>query len=308
MKRNVKQSDKKLVLAKRRDVARAAFTIVELLTVMSIIVILIGLLVPALSASKKYAKKMAQRAQFKGIDDMLADFSNRDESSRGYPPSGALDPVGDSYCGAMKLAEAMVGQDMLGFHPDSIWRRDGTNGVIPLYNLLESNPDYETNLRARWGPFMPVQSAYKLKHVYGQGNTAPFLEDSVVLCDVYSNVTNQDTAPGARRKIGMPILYYKADPSSIRHDPNNLPTPDDNRDNIYNYWDNNVLIGLGKPGQLTFVHELFNPDVFYANMRDHKITTASRPYRPDSYVLISAGFDGEYGTADDVFNFDWKSK
>jgi hypothetical protein len=23
----------------------------------------------------------------------------------------------------------------------------------------------------------------------------------------------------------------------------------------------------------------------------------------DSYILISAGFDGEYGTSDDVFNF-----
>jgi type II secretory pathway pseudopilin PulG len=291
---------------------RPAFTIVELLTVMSIIVILIGILVPALNASKRYAKTLAQRAQFKGIDDMLADFSSRDESTRGYPPSEALDPTQFSYCGAMKLAEAMVGLDMLGFHPDSAWRRDGTINGAPatlLYGLPETPPEpYQTNLRARWGPFMPIQSAYKLKHIY-QTYMPTFLGEEVVLCDVYSNVTNRDTAAGARRKIGMPILYYRADPSNYRHDTINLPAdPTAPNYNVYNYWDNEELLKLGKPEDPTFEHALYTPKVFIDNLRDHKITTASRPYRPDSYVLISAGYDGEYGTADDVFNFDWKAK
>ena len=30
----------------------------------------------------------------------------------------------------------------------------------------------------------------------------------------------------------------------------------------------------------------------------------NRPYRADSYILMSAGFDGLYGTKDDVFNFE----
>jgi hypothetical protein len=33
-----------------------------------------------------------------------------------------------------------------------------------------------------------------------------------------------------------------------------------------------------------------------------------RPYRRDSYILISAGYDGLYGTADDVLNFEWKDR
>lgn len=313
MKTIIKQSRRKAAAYSAVVATKAGFTIVELLTVMSIIVILIGILVPALNASKRYAKTLAQRAQFKGIDDMLADFSSRDESTRGYPPSEALDPTGESYCGAMKLAEAMVGLDMLGFHPDSAWRRDGTvGGTLKLYNLPATPTDvYETNLRARWGPFVPIQSAYKLWHIYSTGNVGDFSADSVVLCDVYSNVTNLDPTPGARRKIGMPILYYRADPANIGHDATKLPaSPTTPNTNIYNYWDNEELLGLGKPEQPTFVHALHDPQVFMNNLRDHKIVPPSppRPYRPDSYILISAGYDGEYGTADDVYNFDWKAK
>jgi type II secretory pathway pseudopilin PulG len=104
MRRIIKQSDKK-----------TAFTIIELLTVMSIIVILIGLLVPAMSMAKQYAKKLKQMAMFHSIDAAMELFNNEFD---GYPPSGALDPPPTelSYCGAMKLFEAMMGQDMLGFH------------------------------------------------------------------------------------------------------------------------------------------------------------------------------------------------
>jgi len=28
-----------------------------------------------------------------------------------------------------------------------------------------------------------------------------------------------------------------------------------------------------------------------------------RPYKPDTFILMSAGFDGEYGTNDDITNF-----
>ena len=34
-----------------------------------------------------------------------------DSQFRGYPPSDANDVTGSPYCGAMKLAEAMMGQD-----------------------------------------------------------------------------------------------------------------------------------------------------------------------------------------------------
>lgn len=44
-----------------------AFTIVELLTVMSIIIILIGLLVPGLNQIRQYATGVKQKVQFHNI-------------------------------------------------------------------------------------------------------------------------------------------------------------------------------------------------------------------------------------------------
>ncbi|MHC4194048.1 MAG: DUF1559 domain-containing protein, partial [Planctomycetota bacterium] len=64
MKTIVKQSNR-----------RAAFTIVELLTVMSVIIILIGILVPGLTALKRYAWDVTQRQQFHAMDVALEAFN-----------------------------------------------------------------------------------------------------------------------------------------------------------------------------------------------------------------------------------------
>ena len=42
------------------------------------------------------------------------------------------------------------------------------------------------------------------------------------------------------------------------------------------------------------------------NTRSDKIVTTNRPVNADKFILISAGYDGEYGTADDICNFEWK--
>jgi hypothetical protein len=110
----------------------------------------------------------------------------------------------------------------------------------------------------------------------------------------------------------MPILYYKADTASTFHDPNlaGAMTVSNANGNIYNYLDNNELVALGKPllgtSGSASTHLMADPIRFYQNTKSDKITTASRPFRADEYILISAGWDGEYGTADDICNFDWK--
>ena len=63
------------------------------------------------------------------------------------------------------------------------------------------------------------------------------------------------------------------------------------------------MIALGKPGGGAHPFEA-NPEEFYKATKNEKITILSgRPYRSDSYILLSAGYDGEYGTDDDIYNF-----
>jgi prepilin-type N-terminal cleavage/methylation domain-containing protein len=284
MKSIVKQSSRK-----------KAFTIIELLTVMSIIVILIGLLVPSLNMARRFAKKLTQRNQLRIVGIGIEFFNNEWD---GYPPSGAFDGDGQQYCGAMKLAEAMVGKDLLGFHPDSAFRADGmdTTGRL-LYDPV--------TLGARKELFLQLDNANvnMLSEIYGPGNTSPFIENTIVLSDIYK----RDMRSG--KKTGMPILYYKAETSNKLHDPNFATSATDNQGNIYNYLDNKAIFSLYKPWEAVgkdSLHSLDNAFRFYKNTRNDKISTLHRPYKEESYILISAGFDGEYGTADDISNFEWK--
>lgn len=281
---------------------RKAFTIIELLTVMSIIVILIGLMVPALNKVRRYATDVKQKAQFNSMNAAVELFNNE---FGGYPSSTALDVMGEPYCGAMKLCEALMGQDLLGFHSNSVLRRDGMDAqnALQLYPVVSPMP--ASNLAARRGPFLPAESAnaYRMEDIYGT-NVTPFLPQTFVLCDVYERQMRSTV------KTGMPILYYKADTANNFHDPNLAPTPVDSKGNIYNYWDNQVLITLGKPwlpaGGTSAPHQFEQPERFYKNTRSDKIVTTQRPYRADTYILLSAGWDGDYGTADDICNYEWK--
>jgi len=287
---------------------KAAFTIVELLTVMSIIVILIGLLVPALNRVRIYAKTVRQNAQFHSIEAAIELFNNEFE---GYPESSALDPLlpaPEPYCGAMKLCEAMMGWDLLGFHSNSIFDRNGEDATGSRLYLV-------ADLSARKGPFLPPESAdaFRMEDVYSRGVAAAagFLDASLVLCDVYTRKLTSG------KKAGMPILYFRANTRARYHEPARLGAgPIDPTENIYNYWDNRMLVQLGQPDVPApanvhkFEDPLENPpDRFYKNTENFEITSATglaRPFRADSYILMSAGYDGDYGTADDIYNFEWK--
>jgi len=318
MKSIIKQSNKK-----------AAFTIVELLVVMSIIMVLMGILLPAFNMIKRYARKVDQTDSLNviaGLIDDIAEPTTEAGTSFNFPPSGAFDEADQPYCGAMKLAEAMIGQDLLGFHPYSRFRADFTNAAG--YLLYDFDPDNEAddpndrNIGERRDMVVQLErvNACRLWHLYGRGNTAPFREDIFVLCDNYSRVTNWDTTPGVPRKIGMPILYYRANMLNRRHCINDDP---EDLGNIYHYRDNDQLLLLGLPWNIAsgFVHPMTsagtvppgsmtdgsaaaNPLIFYERTRDPRIAIRDgRPHRADSYILISAGFDGLYGTDDDVSNF-----
>lgn len=206
-----------------------------------------------------------------------------------------------------------MGQDLLGFHSNSIFRQDGlssTGAVLYPANIdLLSEADRAATLTARMGPYLAAESAnaWQMQDLYGSNLAAggqTFLGTSRVLCDVYERPMQSG------KKAGMPILYYKADTTNTQHDPSLAMSANNSAGNIYNYLDNDALVALGKPwmtqGAPEATHSMATRARFYLNTKSDKIMTASRPFRPDQYLLISAGWDNEYGTADDVCNFEWK--
>ncbi len=266
---------------------RTGFTVVELLAALGIIALMVGLLIPALSMVRRTAKETKQKAQFTTISLALTTFKY---DYGDYPPSDWTPAqfTGD-YCGVQKLAETLLGWDMLGFHPKSDFRSNGSNddGVF-IYDV--DNPVF---FDQRKGPYLELSTtnAFRLGNIFN--NTAPLAPNTFVLCDVFGAkkilLANSKTA-----KAGTPILYYRANTSgkTIRE--------------IYNVQDNDALVQVKQQAD-NKEHPLTRPggqfQYFYEYIRDPKISARAWPYRPDSYILISAGVDGLYGTSDDIRNF-----
>lgn len=283
---------------------KMAFTIIELLTVMSIVVILIGILLPSLNMVKRYAKVVTQKNLFRNIDSGLQAF---EIDFKEYPASGATDADGAQYCGAMKLAEAMAGQDGLGFNPNSIFKADDGDGETELYPPSQGEPTswpdwYVENLRNRKEYLEPKDiQICTLDDLYATASGFTFTNEVALLLDVFRAATNRST----HKRMGMPILYYKADSSKLVHDVNDPTNPN----NIYNYLDNHAFLNLGLPWDTTKKPPLYQGtvglpgQVFYEKTLDKSALPIQRPHNKDSYILISAGWDGIYGTRDDVYNF-----
>ncbi|MDD5064436.1 MAG: type II secretion system protein [Phycisphaerae bacterium] len=293
--------------SKSQIYAKTGFTIIELLTIMSIIVILVGALLPALNMIRWYARYTTQKNQFRNIETGLQTY----EFDYGeYPDSGALDTTDEPYCGAMKLAEAMAGQDGLGFNPDSKFTADDGTGDTELYPPFTDAPWYYENLKKRkeYLEAKDVQLS-SLTGLYGTNiGDFPFPDEVALLSDVYKR---NELRNSKGTKLGMPILYYRADPAKLLHDAN-YP---DNPDNIYNYTDNQDLLELGVPWSPSIVHPLYQDKygnepgyVFYQKTMDESALPIERPYNKNSYILISAGGDGIFGNGGsmrtkDVYNF-----
>jgi len=265
-----------------------AFSLWWVLIAVFALLVLFIIVVPVITSDHIPSIIVKQKAWLHTLDAAVELFSNE---SSAYPPSDANDPTGRPYCGTMKLTEALLGQDLLGFHPKSAFRCDGLNatGTADLYPGGAGSE----NLKVRVGPYVASENAnaFRLADIYGKGNTGPFPEDTYVLCDTY------ERAQPSGKKTGMPILYYRANHRGTSHrlgDPNN----------IYNSADNQALISLGVPGRPDMTHPLVDPNQFYEATQDDRVATPIHPFRKDLFILISAGRDGLYGTADDAYNFE----
>jgi prepilin-type N-terminal cleavage/methylation domain-containing protein len=284
------------------------FTLMELLITLAIISLLVGLLLPALSAVRKAAREAKQHAQITTLELAISAFKN---DYGDYPPSMWSGQPNKRYCGSQQLSEALLGWDLMGFHPDSQWWPDGhsKDGTYFFYD-----PSSAVDMEKRKGPYLELATtnAFRLGNsTLGNGlfdTTGLVAPEPFVICDVFG-VKKIILATGKTAIAGTPILYYKANTSSKNITDLNF----DNR--IYSFYDNDQLVLLrrladwAKPLAQRRPHKLEEPApspalvYFYEYIQDLKVTAVPWPYRPDSYILISAGADGFYGTDDDIRNF-----
>lgn len=327
-------------MEKKRE--NKGFTLVELLTVMSVIAVLIGILVPALNLVRKMAKDTSQKAQFHSIGVSLDIYNGEND---GYPDSSVL-PVytgtSNLTVGAQRLAEALVGRDMLGFDPQSSWDAKTDETIKDIYaSIADKGSDSQQEIASiarRKGPYLSSENieAYQMGQLYtdATAKTGAVYDGlpvaaapAPVLTDVYRVKSITMTNSNKRVMAGSPILYYKAKTSLTGASifpstqiPTIVPavTPAQAETYIYNSNDNEALINLGlmndQANVKTNPHHFDNANytdagsktgrwVFYDTITNPKITSQPRPYNASTYLLISAGSDGIYGTRDDITNF-----
>jgi len=250
-----------------------------------------------------------------------------------------LPGTGPFTVGAHHLAEALIGRDMLGFDPWTTWdseKDDTVDKWKDIYAAKSPSPKSSTDdqvtksLDRRKGPYLSSDSveAYQIAQLYDTttniypGNLdktdsppSTTYSPAPVLTDSYR--VRAISLPGGKQvKAGTPILYYRANVTSREFRNSKLPTSGTISDpcaaaSIYNSFDNEKLLVLGTITDQSKKHS-FDVDEggtfvgrgkFYDAITNPTITTQVRPYNQTSYILMSAGFDGIFGTPDDIYNF-----
>jgi len=342
---------------------KTAFTLVELLTVIAIIGLLIGLLIPGLSRARDSAKTVKSKAIMKSIGDDLENFRSDNEAELGglnYPPSRASDDPTDAannntaqtadIFGAQWLVRYLMGKDFKGY----VARKDVPSAFFnpaPAAGWEQKgwydNPgdaDFPTSVTepiARCGPYLDP-SGVKVKAPKELPGSPVGLDDATAK---YNNAVILDG-------FEMPICYYAANSRHAAQPNANITTfhgqrptdatPPADYPGIYTMLDNALFSGLctatgceivewdfgnganhftygafsttamtptkwrteiALPDNAkSFAYFLMNKDVYNATNTGDGTKRSIVPIRKDSFLLLSPGKDGLFGTADDIHN------
>lgn len=320
---------------------RRAFTLIELLVVISIITLLMAVFGISANKVNKVARNLKQKAQMHSIEVGL-ELYQKDFGY--YPDSEAVFKGGSYVYGAQHLTEALFGRDFAGIEVDSQFHGigDGNGGGkaagVALVDYYNPESDISTNRRK--GPYMqfgdggvnvvymtygdrPLYAASDMGLVYtdtaATANDTTFENRAPVITDVFRQkkiaLVNDETT-----YVGTPLLYFKANAGSktFKSDGEGYTReyPPGYDGWTYEYYDNYGLYNLPyvkDPTNVDMIHN-FNQsysdngkngaELFYDFITNPKVEAFERSQNPETFILISAGSDGIYGTKDDITNFE----
>lgn len=343
----------------RNNACRASgFTLIELLTVVFIISLLIGILIPSVSAARTAAKKQITKKAISSIEVGLelfkGDHGKQFSRTNGYPPSFAHPPIPgakfDAHLGEFPFTDPKVKAYGAHWLPAMLIGPDA-NGYISRKVISKKNDTHKKP--EMWytpDPYEDGSSIERSPLYIDPGNTRmlntrdlPGRENREFFPDWSDSYTtpNIESLPVIVDGFDQPILYYVANRHGKKTNmlEDKHKTTNDYDDNAaqqkgvpyYFHQDNEGFTGnedepgwnfngehpIAESGEKLDAVEVIKPQnrkTFAGYILDRKIYTnltknptpnpnaPLRPVRAETYLLISAGPDGKFGTNDDVSN------